>query len=1110
MVPSHDSPARAFGVRSDARAALGLDDDVFLDTGPLALASIDAAREVAGALNRLVDAPRYPEQAVRAGDLMAAALVQEILRLVIALQAERSGRPVLRAAADRLGERLTAPGVEDLLTGFARGYPPTPVFRGEATPGEFLEGATGGIGHRDLAVEELVMLRLANENAAFARFRALHDDRDLAANTPYERALGELESFFADEPPVGPGGRSLFDLLRAPLRASPTSLIGQLDFIRTNWAGLLGDRFGGLLEQMLRAMDVINEERAVRGMGDGPPPVLDVAALRGAGEYERFTEDRSWMPRVVIIAKSTYVWLDQLSRRYGRDLTRLDQIPDEELDHLAAAGFTGLWLIGVWERSEASRRIKHRRGQIDAVASAYALYDYEIAADLGGREAYERLRDRAWQRGIRLASDMVPNHVGIDGRWVVEHPDWFLQLDRPPYPGYTFGGPDLSSDPRVAVQIEDHYWDGSDAAVVFRRVDRATGEERFIYHGNDGTSMPWNDTAQLDYLKGEVREAVVETILHVARMFPIIRFDAAMTLAKRHVQRLWYPPPGQGGAIPSRAQFGVTEEEFERRMPAEFWREVVDRVNAEMPDTLLLAEAFWMLEGYFVRTLGMHRVYNSAFMHMTSKEDNAGYRSLVRNVLEFDPEILKRFVNFMNNPDEETAATQFGTGDKYFGVCTLMATMPGLPMFGHGQLEGLTEKYGMEFRRAQWQEEPDQGLVERHRREISPLLHRREQFAQTTDFLFYDVRNEHGTDENVYAYSNRVDGRASLVVFHNRYAETSGWITESVPFKDKASGTVRTRHVADGLGLRGGPDDYLLFRESRSGLEYIRPSREVADHGFPVSLAAYDYRVYLDIREVTDSTGAYGALAYRLDGMGVPSLDDVLEELRTEPLREAVTALVEAARPLLDGAAEAPGLEVELRRVADEVAALGGKRIAVRTAYEELLADLEVMAGAAAAIDDRREPAFDPGWLAVLALLRAYPEGSRLPLSPASLDLEGAAQWAPALPILTRHTAEARSWARGRGTVAGLRRLFEALLEDDQVLRLLHVHEHDGIVWFDRDGFRTLARGLVVAGLLGSRSPAVTDRAAALLAGLERAEDRSGYRLERLLGGPADARGPRS
>ena len=104
----------------------------------------------------------------------------------------------------------------------------------------------------------------------------------------------------------------------------------------------------------------------------------------------------------------------------------------------------------------------------------------------------------------------------------------------------------------------------------------------------------------------------------------MIRFDAAMTLAKRHIERLWYPEPGHGGGIPSRAEHGsLPKAEFERRMPVEFWREVVDRVAAEVPDTLLLAEAFWLMEGYFVRTLGMHRVYNSAFMNMLRDEDNA-------------------------------------------------------------------------------------------------------------------------------------------------------------------------------------------------------------------------------------------------------------------------------------------------------------------------------------------------------------------------------------------------------------------------------------------------------------------------------------------------------
>ena len=47
--------------------------------------------------------------------------------------------------------------------------------------------------------------------------------------------------------------------------------------------------------------------------------------------------------------------------------------------------------------------------------------------------------------------------------------------------------------------------------------------------------------------------------------------------------------------------------------------------------------------------------------------------SVMKNTLEFDPEVLKRYVNFMNNPDEKTAIEQFGNGDKYFGVATVLA-----------------------------------------------------------------------------------------------------------------------------------------------------------------------------------------------------------------------------------------------------------------------------------------------------------------------------------------------------------------------------------------------------------------------------------------------------
>jgi hypothetical protein len=517
---------------------------------------------------------------------------------------------------------------------------------------------------------------------------------------------------------------------------------------------------------------------------------------------------------------------------------------------------------------------------------------------------------------------MVPNHMGLDSHWVIEHPEWFLQLPYAPYPAYTFGGPDLSDDPRVELKIEDHYYDRSDAAVVFRRVDRASGETRFLYHGNDGTSFPWNDTAQIDYLNPAAREQVIQTILHVARRFPVIRFDAAMTLARRHVQRLWYPEPGAGGAIPSRAEHGMPAEQFQQAMPHEFWREVVDRVAAEAPGTLLLAEAFWLMEGYFVRTLGMHRVYNSAFMNMLRDEQNANYRSVIKNTIEFDPDILQRYVNFMNNPDERTAVDQFGRGEKYFGTATLLSTLPGLPMFGHGQIEGLEEKYGMEFRRAQRIEDPDEGLVAEHWRRIVPLLHRRALFSGARDFRLFDCFTESGTvNEDVFAYSNRRGDERALVLYHNRWAQARGWIRLSAAYaekRDDGSRPTRRAPLHEALGLDPHRAPHVRCRDLVSGLEFLHRTRDLEQQGLRVELEGYGSRVLLDWREVHDDGRPWGELCHALQGQGVPSLDERILEHELAPVQHALAAVPEAlalaAARAERAATEPASAETEQRR----------------------------------------------------------------------------------------------------------------------------------------------------------------------------------------------------
>ncbi|MDR2802975.1 MAG: alpha-amylase [Treponema sp.] len=903
-------PSFEFHICNEARIEHGLDSDLFTLTGNVIFVNFYVVRELAAKLNGKRDLKKHPERAISAGKLNAMGLIDEILHFIVGLYRRQVQPDLFEKAITRLETRLGQEKIAFLLETFCTVFPPKAVYAGKMTVQDYLKSSEGDISCRSMALEELLLLTIANLNPAFKPFLFLFDDAPLEAKTIYNKAIEELRVFLAECPVFGPNGQSLWDILRAPAIACPDSLEGQLKWMREHW-GLLLSNF---MSRLLTGLDVITEEEKPRWNGaPGPTEVYNYGYLQN--EYEKFSQDLEWMPRTVLMAKSTLVWLWQISQKYDRPIKKLDEIPDEELDELSARGFTGLWLIGLWERSAASRTIKQWKGNPEAAASAYSLYDYDISQELGGWEALCNLRDRCMRRGIRLGSDMVPNHTGIDSRWIFEHPDRFLQLDHPPYPQYVYNSGNLSNHPDIVVQIEDHYYDNSDCAVVFHHYDRRSDRHRYIYHGNDGTSMPWNDTAQIDFLNNEAREAVIRTIIGVCKQFSIVRFDAAMTLAKRHIQRLWYPEPGHGGDIASRAEYAISTDEFNKRIPNEFWREVVDRCAAEAPNTLLLAEAFWMMEGYFVRTLGMHRVYNSAFMNMLKKEENQKYRDTIKNTLAFEPEILKRFVNFMNNPDEDTAVAQFGKGDKYFGICTLMITMPGLPMFGHGQIEGFEEKYGMEYRRAYRDEEPDISLVERHEREIFPLMKRRILFSGSVYFRLFDLWMDSVVNENVFAYTNRLGNDRTLVLYNNSYYEASGWINGSSVAIPQKEGGSRQDNLAESLLLRNDPHYFVFLREMRRNQWFIRSSKEIFERGLFVHLSGYEAQVYLDIYEVEDGDfSTWARLHAELNGAGMKDPKEALEDMLLDEIFGPFCDLfklecVEDARKIFSGGANALGAE---------------------------------------------------------------------------------------------------------------------------------------------------------------------------------------------------------
>jgi hypothetical protein len=199
----------------------------------------------------------------------------------------------------------------------------------------------------------------------------------------------------------------------------------------------------------------------------------------------------------------------------------------------------------------------------------------------------------------------------------------------------------------------------------------------------------------------------------------------------------------------------------------------------------------------------------------------------------------------------------------------------------------------MEYYRPRYDESPDPWLVERHQREIAPLLKRRWVFAESHDFLLYDFFESSGSvDENVYAYSNRAGNERALIVFNNRYGETHGTVHNSAAYADKGSSQLRQRRIHDGFGFDPHSGAILSWRDSLTGLEYLRRARDVAERGITFHLHAYQCHVLMDWHEKWASAEKpWDRLCDQLNGRGVPSLEDALVELELEPVHQALRAL---------------------------------------------------------------------------------------------------------------------------------------------------------------------------------------------------------------------------
>ena len=189
-----------------------------------------------------------------------------------------------------------------------------------------------------------------------------------------------------------------------------------------------------------------------------------------------------------------------------------------------------------------------------------------------------------------------------------------------------------------------------------------------------------------------------------------------------------------------------------------------------------------------------------------------------------DPLFLERLVNYQSTPDEEPAIKQFWHEEKYIGVCTLLATMPGLPMFGHGQFEGYRERYGMDFHQPRLKETPDENLISRHKRQILPLLENRSRYSASKNFKLHDCFFTNGNiNHNVIAYTNQNDTYHSFVIYNNIDKQFNGFI--KIPFKSLAN-------------------NFTVLVDFYTREETSISSSEIKDQEISVKLSPYECKVF--------------------------------------------------------------------------------------------------------------------------------------------------------------------------------------------------------------------------------------------------------------------------
>ena len=190
-----------FHISRSARQRYQFPDTLFSWNGNVVFASMPACRAFAHRMNQVRDADKHPDRAVHAGAIYAMGMIDEASHVLMARYRQQYDAQVLADALTFFGEQVGPEQVDKLLLAFVEYFPGSAIIRGNQSPKEWLAGATNGMPHREAALEEMLLLWMANRNPAFQPFAELFEDRPLAERTVYRQVTQQLAGLFCHASP---------------------------------------------------------------------------------------------------------------------------------------------------------------------------------------------------------------------------------------------------------------------------------------------------------------------------------------------------------------------------------------------------------------------------------------------------------------------------------------------------------------------------------------------------------------------------------------------------------------------------------------------------------------------------------------------------------------------------------------------------------------------------------------------------------------------------------------------------------------------------------------------------------------------------------------------